>query len=391
MVATFQRALTRAYYHSNHPLLLILLTLTAYASFIVTTLSLHNNDISYFIQAGDMFTDSNVAPEGLTVLENSYGYDGQFYYRLALDPFTTKKTDFGIVIDNPPYRNQRILYPLFTWILSTGNSYYVPIVMIGVNVAFLCLIAYATGQYIQGVGSHVIFGLAVVLYPGFLFSVSRNLTEIVEVSLIILSLQLLTKRYYLFSALAATAAILAKETALLWILSVLIVGIYKQITSGTFRWSNYFFIPLAVYIGWQAFLGMIWGEIPLLSASGNNIGLPFSGILKLVIEVISLDTYLKQLWFVYSCFLLAIAIATTVLVIKNKYFNHESLSWLFYLMLCISLTESVWVEDTAFLRATTEFVVLAVLLLIRMKSKVAVPLTIGVTLLWFYWYTTRGF
>ena len=38
----------------------------------------------------------------------SDGYDGQFVYRLALDPFTHAVTAHGITLDNPAYRQQRI-------------------------------------------------------------------------------------------------------------------------------------------------------------------------------------------------------------------------------------------------------------------------------------------
>src|ERR1041384_6678894 len=42
---------------------------------------------------------------------NGAGYEGQFYFRLALDPFTNKQTDHGIKLDAPARRHQRIIHP----------------------------------------------------------------------------------------------------------------------------------------------------------------------------------------------------------------------------------------------------------------------------------------
>ncbi len=38
------------------------------------------------------------------------GYDGQFVYRLALDPFTRAVTAHGMTLDLPAYRQQRIAH-----------------------------------------------------------------------------------------------------------------------------------------------------------------------------------------------------------------------------------------------------------------------------------------
>ncbi|MEL6123956.1 MAG: hypothetical protein AAFR14_09550, partial [Bacteroidota bacterium] len=52
--------------------------------------------------------DQNVTPRNA-------GYDGQFFYRYALDPFTVDRVyqqgigDYGILIDNPSYRRSRVL------------------------------------------------------------------------------------------------------------------------------------------------------------------------------------------------------------------------------------------------------------------------------------------
>ena len=65
--------------------------------------------LSLFIMAGHVYTHRGQLPRGL-LLVPSAGYDGQFYYRLALDPANWSATAFGITMDQS-YRYTRIGYP----------------------------------------------------------------------------------------------------------------------------------------------------------------------------------------------------------------------------------------------------------------------------------------
>ena len=47
----------------------------------------NGGDVSRFVVAGDAFTDPASVPFCVTVLLGSGGYDGQFYFRLAVAPF----------------------------------------------------------------------------------------------------------------------------------------------------------------------------------------------------------------------------------------------------------------------------------------------------------------
>ena len=123
MQATEKRALSAL----DRPVLAAVFTAAIYAVFIYLWLLASGYDASVFVQAGDRLTDP--AAVSIHVLPNSLGYDGQAYYRLALDPFTSRQDAYGIHLDNPPYRQQRILYPLLGWILSFGHAAALPVVL----------------------------------------------------------------------------------------------------------------------------------------------------------------------------------------------------------------------------------------------------------------------
>lgn len=203
------------------PAVTLLITATAYLVFIGLRLALHGFDPSFFITAGDRFCNTDLVPDKMIILENSAGYDGQFYYRLALNPFTSKAFDFGIHLDKPAHRQQRILYPVIVWLGSFGHAEYIPFLMIAVNFGALCLIGWFGGAYAQVIKRHALWGLVFSLYPGFILSLTRDLTEILEIVMLMGGLLLIRKSRQVFAAIFLTLAVFAKETALL-----LTVGIF---------------------------------------------------------------------------------------------------------------------------------------------------------------------
>src|SRR5438067_850617 len=66
--------------------------------FIAVRSATHTGGVAAFVIAGDRYVDPQVRAE-LPVRHNSPGYDGQFVYRLARDPFTHQVTASGITLD----------------------------------------------------------------------------------------------------------------------------------------------------------------------------------------------------------------------------------------------------------------------------------------------------
>jgi hypothetical protein len=85
------------------------------------------HNIGNFILVGRHFADPTQLPAGIPVQPN-YGYDGQFFYRLALNPANLAQTAYGIRVDHS-YRFMRIGYPAITWLLSAGQHAIVPDVL----------------------------------------------------------------------------------------------------------------------------------------------------------------------------------------------------------------------------------------------------------------------
>jgi hypothetical protein len=259
----------------NSPLVVVLLVATLVGLFVLGRLHQASFDLSSFIVAGDQFSDPTKVPAGLTVLPNSPGYDGQFYYRLALDPLTAKATDFGITLDTPPFRQQRILYPLVCGIFSAGDPRILPAVMILVNVVALCVMAWIGANYARAFDVHALWGAFLPLHPAFLFSLTRNLVEILEVSLLLGSLLLLRRGRPLLATLSLSLAVLTKETALLVAVAAMVAYAWqwwRTKSAGIIRWY-YFAVPIALFILWRGFLSFHWGSFAAYSSGNSLLGL----------------------------------------------------------------------------------------------------------------------
>ena len=56
-------------------------------------------DASYFIVAGTDFVDGGKTTTPI-VVQNGQGYDGQFFYRYALNPFDFDSHKYGVKLSN---------------------------------------------------------------------------------------------------------------------------------------------------------------------------------------------------------------------------------------------------------------------------------------------------
>src|ERR1700760_1526018 len=74
--------------------------------------------VSGLALVGDVYGHPGHLPSGVEVF-NFLGYDGQFYYRMALAPAGFQRTMYGISVDSS-YRFVRIGYPALAWLASAG-------------------------------------------------------------------------------------------------------------------------------------------------------------------------------------------------------------------------------------------------------------------------------
>ncbi|MBO0726380.1 MAG: hypothetical protein J2P52_12320 [Blastocatellia bacterium] len=375
--------MNRASCRLDSPLVPLLIITIVISLFTFGMLRRSGFNAAALVTAGDMFCDPAAIPPDLPLLRNG-GYDGQFYYRLALDPFTSKRTDFGITLDNPPYRHQRILYPLMAWAMSAGRADLAPWAMLFINFSALCLLGWLGGVYAQTFKQHALWGLFLAIYPASLLSLTRDLVDLLEITLLVSSLLLLRRGKAVWAAILLTLAVLTKETALI-VAGVAMLGYVFDRSGGQEarkRWY-YFTLPIVIFLIWQTALRINWGEFPII-AGKSALGIPFAGLIRLLLDVLTLHTPLQRRLFPELILLSVFVFGVIYYLRSTAAAAHEIFSWLLYLVLVLSASRVIWVDDWAYLRASSELCALGAIIIIGASSRARAIILGSFSLIWLF-------
>lgn len=371
---------------TDTPWLAALTVALLYLAVLWAQLSLHNQDPSYFIHIGDKYVlRPDKTPKNIHIFPDSTGYDGQFFYQLALNPFSPQAVNAGLMLDNGSYRHQRILYPLLAWLLSFGNRDFIPAMLVMVNYLALCGIAWLGGRYAQLHQRHALWGCLFSIYPGFLFTMTRDLTEIISVLFLLaglISLQRSPSR--LHTTIFLTMAVLTRETTLI---AVLALGFALILRKEYWRWPIVA-TPIAVFGAWQVLLWIKWGKLPVLTA-GLLLGIPGNGVWAFI-KSLEFDNGLHRIWMIELVYLAVIAIAALVAIRAAKDCLSYKLMWASYGILVLAMTQYVWTEDIAFMRASSEFYLFSfVLIVAAARSRLLIPTAVSTLIIWTLVFFTR--
>jgi hypothetical protein len=198
-----------------------------------------------FINIGQQYYkkahSSTIIDEHARPIHNRIGYDGQFYYFLAVDP--KHGQDY---MDAPGIIYSRIGYPMAARALSGGDPVLVPYMMVLVNVLAAVGGTLAVAFFFRRHGLPPVLALLYGFYPGLILSVLRDLTEPLAFGLAatgLLVFDFRSKRRLLASAILFGLALLTRETVALFpaILALaLLVGAGTPVSNwrARIRWRN---------------------------------------------------------------------------------------------------------------------------------------------------------
>jgi hypothetical protein len=160
-----------------------------------------------------------------SLITTDAGYDGQFMYLMAFDPFITRFADrpaaYRAFIDNPPYRYGRIGFSVMTRLASAARPELFPAAMM-----WLIVIAhFALGTVLARIASqHGRSRFAALWYlaiPGFMSSLLSALPEALAAATLVVGVYNWPRRPWLAAA-AFAAALLVRETSIVLIVAVLL-------------------------------------------------------------------------------------------------------------------------------------------------------------------------
>ena len=298
------------------------------------------------------------------------GYDGQFVYRLALDPFTRRVTEHGITLDVPAYRQQRIATALMAHAVAWLPGISTALALILINALALAVAVFAGTRIAADAGRHPGWGLVLAAPACMPISLGRDLTEPVAWAAILVALVLVRRRHWLAAALSLTVAMLARETSLVLVAGLGVGAIWDAVRGRRCEWSPaWLLIPVAVEAAWQGWLHSVWGVLPARTGQSNNAsGVPVVGVLRSVFETGADQPALDVVYILERLAILALIVSAAWMLWRRRsaVSAGEGASWLFATLLALSLRD--WSIDVGFLRATYEAWGLSVLVLVYTRA-----------------------
>lgn len=332
----------------------------------------HRN-ITNFILVGRHFANPAQLPSGIP-LQPTYGYDGQFYYRLGLNPANLAQTAYGIRMDHS-YRFMRIGYPAVTWVVSLGQHALVPIMLIAVNVAAVGALGYFGGVLARQGGRHVLWGLLLAAYFGLITSVSRDTAEPLAAALLLAGLLALRARRPLAAALLLAFGTLTRETVLVAVAAIGVVRVIALVRTrrlpgrDDLAWA----VPSAVFAAWQLVIWAATGSVAIATDGGRNAGLPFTAPVHALafnlahINTVQFNKY--DLWLLEFFGLVTCCVAATAALRASRALAWEKLALYLYIIEICVVTPSTWSSVNADMRSFIEVYLIAVTIVLSVPVR----------------------
>jgi hypothetical protein len=324
--------------------------------------------VSRFVLVGRHFSIPSQLPHGMPVAP-TYGYDGQFFYRLALNPANFSRTAYGITMDQP-YRYMRIGYPALTWLVSLGQHLLVPVMLVAVNIAAIGALGYLGGVFAVQGGRYALAGLLMPGYFGLVTSLSRDTAEPLAAVCLLAGLLAVRARRPVLAAILLAYGALTRETVMVAVAALAIVRavgfLRRRVRPGRadLAWT----VPTVAFVAWQAVVKAATGSIPLFADGGRNAGTPFVAPLEALKHNLShfnahqFNQY--DLWFLQLAILAAFTVTALFCLPSTNAPAHERLAFLLYLVEICVVTPSTWGSLDADLRSFIEVYLLAVIILL---------------------------
>ncbi len=183
-----------------------------------------------------------------------YGYDGQFYAALAIDPFLRSPETLK-ALDAPGLRASRILLPMAAWLAGLGRpaaeivAYQWLCWALGVGAVVLAAI------WLRTEGSSPLPAALLAVNAGLVTAMFRSTLDGATTCLVVAALLLHGRGRHGAGVAAASLATLARETGFL---AGIACAIQELAGRRPRRAVGYLLVPAALRLAWQLYLQVVW-------------------------------------------------------------------------------------------------------------------------------------
>jgi hypothetical protein len=273
----------------------LVLVAAFYAVFVWARIDL--NGVKWFVHLGRTFetaahTSSKIGPQ--LGSQSKIGYDGQYYFAVAVDPAHAR--DYlgfraGYVYGRP-------ILPLLAGSLGGGSVRVVPYTLLALNLLAVLAATLAIALWLRGRGLSSWWSILFGLYPGFVATVFRDLTEPLAFAFVASAMLALQRRRTWLSASLFALALLTRETTFPFPLAAVAIVALEVRT-----WRApvaYFAAAFAPFIVWKEVVAIWIGRqtqqgVTLVPFGGIVHYRPFDAQHRLIVAVVLVPALLAAI------------------------------------------------------------------------------------------------
>jgi hypothetical protein len=359
------------------PILAISCVFLFFVCSMLYTLKTYEGNYSGFLHIREDRLEKNLLLQNNPQLRDSLivskrGYDGQFFYFVAFDPFLTwnltKDWQFKrIGIDAPPYRYGRIGYPVLTRIFSLNQPSRFPRTMIYLILASHLVSAFFLFKIVRLYNRNPFWILLYIVVPGFSTSLELALPESIAAAFLLGGIVFYLQKRFPITTILFAISILIRETSIIF---VLVTACYEVLRNKNLRTGLVLSLPVIPYFFWRCYLTwklfILYGWETLFY-SPKILATPFSGIIRAISFGNDLGPAEKQCVMIIAAFICIMLIFAFIEIFRMP--SPFSFSLLAYSLLYISLDyEKVWGHTKSIERTTYEGFLLCVLIFLSLPS-----------------------
>ena len=330
--------------------------------------------VSGFVHAAPPFTDRSSVRDTLEVLPADEAFDGMFYYRMSVSPFSDAARVAGIVFDTPALRSARMGYPLLGFVGSVGDPDLVPYALIVVNLLAMFALGWVGGALAVDSGRTAMWGLLLPLFPGFVYTLGFDLTELVTALALAGAVLALRRRQTLVATLLATYAVLTRETAAVLAIALVMVWLGQLVRdrSAAARERSLLIVgvvPLATAVVVQFALREQWGVFPIRESSDTNVVLPLQGFFE-SIDKFSPTGGANLFRLVSLAFLVFVVVVAALSLRRSEARNYEKVAFVLGVVVATLPNQYIWSGATSFMRGANEAFLFAMIVVLGARLAV---------------------
>ncbi len=360
-----------------------LITALLVALVIAILLIRDHGDASRIVHAGPPSTSAANAPSSLTVRPPNQAYDGQFFYRLGVSPFSTAPEVSGVTFDLPALRNARWLSGALAWLLSAGNPAAVPWALLFINFVAAIALGAVAGALARNSGRHAAWGLLLALYPGYAFTLTLDTSELLAGALVLGGLYAGRRSRWTVAAGLFVLAVLARDTAASIPAGIAAGGALQLLrrrpgvgpllagASG-----------VVAFAGWEAVQRARFYAWPFVQSRKNNLSGPFTGLVKELGKDLPPHSAAAAFRLLSIVVLIAVIGLAAFALRTTEIPFVERVAWLPAIAVVITLNAYLWSGATAFMRAGSESFLMSMLVLLGNRARYAAIVAIPACGLW---------